>query len=48
MTESLQNGAPEGFIWDNMKSQVEANLNIYRNEKDRLNIANLHNDRKTF
>jgi hypothetical protein len=33
--------APEGFIWDNMKSHLEANLHIYRNEKDRLNTDNI-------
>ena len=22
--------APEGFIWDNMKSQLESNLNMYK------------------
>lgn len=32
--------APEGFIWDNMKSQLEANLNMYRGQKDRLNSDN--------
>ena len=33
--------APEGFIWDNMKSHLEANLHIYRHEKDRLNRDNI-------
>jgi len=33
--------APEGFIWDNMKSHLEANMNIYRNEKERLNTDNI-------
>ena len=28
--------APEGFIWDNMKSQLEANLDIYRTKKKDL------------
>lgn len=32
--------APEGFIWDNMKSQLESNLNMYKHAKDRLNIDN--------
>jgi len=29
--------APEGFIWDNMKSQLEANINTYRLAADVLN-----------
>lgn len=29
--------APEGFIWDNMKSQLETNLNRYENNDDGLN-----------
>jgi len=32
--------APDGFIWDNMKSQLEANLNMYRGQKDRLDTDN--------
>lgn len=32
--------APEGFIWDNMKSQLESNINMYRGQKDRLNADN--------
>jgi len=39
--------APEGFIWDNMKSQLEANLNIYRT-KDRLNSDNFTLIEKPF
>ena len=34
--------APEGFIWDNMKSHLEANLHIYRHEKERLNWGRLN------
>tara|TARA_Y100001972_G_scaffold33015_1_gene40917 strand:- start:7227 stop:8012 length:786 start_codon:yes stop_codon:yes gene_type:complete len=40
--------APKGFIWDNMKSQLEASLNIYRNEKDRLDVNNLTIIEKPF
>ena len=40
--------APKGFIWDNMKSQLEAALNIYRNEKDRLDVNNLTIIEKPF
>ena len=40
--------APEGFIWDNMKSQLEANLNIYRHEKERLDVSNLTMIEKPF
>lgn len=29
--------APEGYIWDNMKSQLEANLNTYRLQPDVVN-----------
>ena len=29
--------APEGYIWDNMKSQLEANLNTYRLAPDVIN-----------
>ena len=36
-----QKWAPEGFIWDNMKSHLEDNLHIYRHEKDRLNTDNI-------
>ena len=32
--------APEGFIWDNMKSQLEAHLNMYKHAQDRLNTKN--------
>jgi hypothetical protein len=40
--------APEGFIWDNMKSQLESNLHIYRNEKNRLNTDNITIIEKSF
>lgn len=40
--------APEGFIWDNMKSHLEANLHIYRHEKDRLNTDNIEIIESTF
>ena len=40
--------APEGFIWDNMKSQLEANLDIYRHEKERLDVKNLTMIEKPF
>jgi hypothetical protein len=39
--------APEGFIWDNMKSQLEANLSIYRT-KERLNRDNFTLIEKPF
>lgn len=39
--------APEGFIWDNMKSQLEANLGIYRT-KERLNVENFTLIEKPF
>jgi hypothetical protein len=29
--------APEGYIWDNMKSQLEANINTYRLQPDVVN-----------
>jgi predicted O-methyltransferase YrrM len=29
--------APEGYIWDNMKSQLESNLNTYRLQPDVIN-----------
>jgi len=29
--------APDGYIWDNMKSQLEANLNTYRLQPDVVN-----------
>ena len=32
--------APEGFIWDNMKSQLEAHLNMYKHAPDRLKLDN--------
>jgi len=32
--------APEGFIWDNMKSQLEAHLNMYKHSPDRLKLDN--------
>jgi len=32
--------APEGFIWDNMKSQLESTLNLYRGKEDRLKKDN--------
>ena len=40
--------APEGFIWDNMKSQLEANLNLYRGQEDRLNANNFTLIEKPF
>ena len=40
--------APEGYIWDNMKSQLYDNINIYRNEKDRLNSDNITFIEKSF
>jgi hypothetical protein len=33
--------APEGYIWDNMKSQLEANLNTYRLQPDVVNGDNI-------
>jgi len=33
--------APEGFIWDNMKSQLESTLNLYRGKEERLKRENL-------
>ena len=39
--------APEGHIWDNMKSQLEANLGIYRT-RERLNIDNFTLIEKPF
>lgn len=32
--------APEGFIWDNMKSQLESHLNMYKHAEDRLKLDN--------
>lgn len=42
--------APEGFIWDNMKSQLEANINTYRLQPDVVNgedISIIQSDFKT-
>ncbi|MDC3304903.1 class I SAM-dependent methyltransferase [bacterium] len=42
--------APEGFIWDNMKSQLEANINAYRLQPDVVNgddISIIQSDFKT-
>ena len=39
--------APEGHIWDNMKSQLEANLGIYRT-RERLNADNFTLIEKPF
>jgi len=33
--------APEGYIWDNMKSQLEANINKYRLQPDVVNGADI-------
>jgi len=33
--------APKGFIWDNMKSQFQSNLDKYKGHPDRLNRDNL-------
>lgn len=33
--------APEGFIWDNMKSQFEHNMNMYRPHPERMNKDNI-------
>lgn len=33
--------APKGFIWDNMKSQFESNLDMYRGRADRMNKENI-------
>lgn len=35
-----QKWAPEGFIWDNMKSQLEANLERYRSHPEKMNREN--------
>lgn len=42
--------APEGYIWDNMKSQLEANINTYRLQPDVVNgddISIIQSDFKT-
>lgn len=39
--------APEGHIWDNMKSQLEANIGIYRT-RERLNADNFTLIEKPF
>jgi hypothetical protein len=33
--------APEGFIWDNMQSQLEANLQRYSDEDAKVDISNI-------
>ena len=32
--------APEGYIWDNMKSQLQANFDRYRSHPERVNAQN--------
>jgi predicted O-methyltransferase YrrM len=42
--------APEGYIWDNMKSQLESNINTYRLQPDVVNgddISIVQSDFKT-
>ena len=35
-----QKWAPEGFIWDNMKSQLSANFDRYRSHPEKMNKEN--------
>jgi len=40
--------APEGHIWDNMKSQLKANFDRYRAHPDKINPANFNLIEKDF